>query len=267
LARHDRGPAGAHIKEEHCIFRSERNNSGDVIVTLEPCERSETYVNGKRVAQPVQLRSGNRIIMGKNHVFRFNHPEQARAEREKTPSAETPSEPVDWTFAQRELLEKQGIDMKQEMEKRLQEMEILYKKEKEEADLLLEQQRLDYESKLQALQKQVETRSLAAETTEEEEEEEEVPWTQHEFELAQWAFRKWKSHQFTSLRDLLWGNAVYLKEANAISVELKKKVQFQFVLLTDTLYSPLPPELLPTDMEKTHEDRHWLLRENLGGTS
>lgn len=61
---------------------------------------------------------GNRIIMGKNHVFRFNHPEQARAEREKTPSAETPSEPVDWTFAQRELLEKQGIDMKQEMEKR-----------------------------------------------------------------------------------------------------------------------------------------------------
>ncbi|XP_077881389.1 kinesin-like protein KIF1B isoform X18 [Ictidomys tridecemlineatus] len=247
--------SGAHIKEEHCIFRSERNNSGEVIVTLEPCERSETYVNGKRVTQPVQLRSGNRIIMGKNHVFRFNHPEQARAEREKTPSAETPSEPVDWTFAQRELLEKQGIDMKQEMEKRLQEMEILYKKEKEEADLLLEQQRLDYESKLQALQKQVETRSLAAETTEEEEEEEEVPWTQHEFELAQWAFRKWKSHQFTSLRDLLWGNAVYLKEANAISVELKKKVQFQFVLLTDTLYSPLPPELLPTEVDKTHEER------------
>ncbi|XP_074781155.1 kinesin-like protein KIF1B isoform X8 [Athene noctua] len=247
--------SGAHIKEEHCIFRSERNNNGEVIVTLEPCERSETYVNGKRVVQPVQLRSGNRIIMGKNHVFRFNHPEQARAEREKTPSAETPSEPVDWTFAQRELLEKQGIDMKQEMEKRLQEMEILYKKEKEEADLLLEQQRLDYESKLQALQKQVETRSLAAETTEEEEEEEEVPWTRHEYELAQWAFRKWKFHQFTSLRDQLWGNAVYLKEANAISVELKKKVQFQFVLLTDTLYSPLPPELSPTELEKTRDNR------------
>ncbi|XP_040441386.1 kinesin-like protein KIF1B isoform X27 [Falco naumanni] len=246
--------SGAHIKEEHCIFRSERNNNGEVIVTLEPCERSETYVNGKRVVQPVQLRSGNRIIMGKNHVFRFNHPEQARAEREKTPSAETPSEPVDWTFAQRELLEKQGIDMKQEMEKRLQEMEILYKKEKEEADLLLEQQRLDYETKLQALQKQVETRSLAAETTEEEEEEE-VPWTRHECELAQWAFRKWKFHQFTSLRDQLWGNAVYLKEANAISVELKKKVQFQFVLLTDTLYSPLPPELLPTELEKTRDNR------------
>ncbi|XP_023196123.1 kinesin-like protein KIF1B isoform X2 [Xiphophorus maculatus] len=257
--------SGAHIKEEHCIFRSERNANGDVIVMLVPCEGSETYVNGKRVEEAIQLRSGNRIIMGKNHVFRFNHPEQARAEREKTPTAETPVEPVDWTFAQRELLEKQGIDMKQEMEKRLTEMEILYKKEKEEADQLLEQQRLVYESKLQELQKQVETRSLVAETPdeaelEEDEEEEEpkllgLPWTQHEFELAQWAFRKWRYHQFTSLRDQLWGNAVYLKEANAISVELKKKVQFQFVLLTDTLYSPLPPELLPPEPEKERDPR------------
>ncbi|XP_029010890.1 kinesin-like protein KIF1B isoform X14 [Betta splendens] len=251
--------SGAHIREEHCIFHSERNANGDVIVMLVPCEGSETYVNGKRVEDAIQLRSGNRIIMGKNHVFRFNHPEQARAEREKTPSAETPVEPVDWTFAQRELLEKQGIDMKQEMEKRLTEMEILYKKEKEEADQLLEQQRLVYESKLQELQKQVETRSLIAETPDEEEleeeEEEEVPWTQHEYELAQWAFRKWRYHQFTSLRDQLWGNAVYLKEANAISVELKKKVQFQFVLLTDTLYSPLPPELLPPEPEKEHSSR------------
>ncbi|XP_055021956.1 kinesin-like protein KIF1B isoform X3 [Boleophthalmus pectinirostris] len=251
--------SGAHIKEEHCIFRSERNANGDVVVLLVPCEGSETYVNGKRVEDAIQLRSGNRIIMGKNHVFRFNHPEQARAEREKTPSAETPVEPVDWTFAQRELLEKQGIDMKQEMEKRLTEMEILYKKEKEEADQLLEQQRLVYESKLQELQKQVETRSLVAETPDEDdledEEEEEVPWTQHEYELAQWAFRKWRYHQFTSLRDQLWGNAVYLKEANAISVELKKKVQFQFVLLTDTLYSPLPPELLPPEPEKDRDPR------------
>ncbi|XP_045063060.1 kinesin-like protein KIF1B isoform X6 [Coregonus clupeaformis] len=265
--------SGAHIKEEHCIFRSERNTNGDVVVLLVPCEGSETYVNGKRVGASVQLRSGNRIIMGKNHVFRFNHPEQARAEKEEkekeTPTAETPVEPVDWTFAQRELLEKQGIDMKQEMEKRLTEMEILYKKEKEEADQLLEQQRLVYESKLQELQKQVETCSLAVETPDEEEDEDEeeeeithssekidqVPWTQHEFEIAQWAFRKWRYHQFTSLRDQLWGNAVYLKEANAISVELKKKVQFQFVLLTDTLYSPLPPELSPAELEKERDSR------------
>ena len=51
-----------------------------------------------------------------------------------------------------------------------------------------------------------------------------VPWTPRETELALWAFRKWRFYQFTSLRDLLWGNAIFLKEANAISVELKKKV-------------------------------------------
>ena len=44
----------------------------------------------------------------------------------------------------------------------------------------------------------------------------------------------------------MWGNSVYLKEANAISVELNKRVQFQFVLLTDTLYSPLPVDLSPS---------------------
>lgn len=58
--------------------------------------------------------------MGKNHVFRFNHPEQARLERERgvPPPPGPPSEPVDWNFAQKELLEQQGIDIKLEMEKR-----------------------------------------------------------------------------------------------------------------------------------------------------
>lgn len=51
-------------------------------------------------------------------------------------------------------------------------------------------------------------------------------WTDRELRLATSAFRKWKYHQFTSLRDDLWGNAIFLKEANAISVELKKKVKF-----------------------------------------
>ncbi|XP_008104641.1 kinesin-like protein KIF1A isoform X27 [Anolis carolinensis] len=246
--------SGHFIKEEHCLFRSD-TKGGSEVVTLEPCEGADTYVNGKKVTEPSILRSGNRIIMGKSHVFRFNHPEQARQERERTPCAETPAEPVDWAFAQRELLEKQGIDMKQEMEQRLQELEDQYRKEREEANYLLEQQRLDYESKLEALQKQMDSRYYPEANEEEEEPEDEVQWTEREFELALWGFRKWKWYQFTSLRDQLWGNAIFLKEANAISVELKKKVQFQFVLLTDTLYSPLPPDLLPPDAAKDREKR------------
>ncbi|ERE69322.1 kinesin-like protein KIF1C-like protein [Cricetulus griseus] len=157
---------GQFIREQHCLFRSIPQPDGEestvvivfetytcfsgksklasVMVTLEPCEGAETYVNGKLVTEPLVLKSGNRIVMGKNHVFRFNHPEQARLERERgvPPPPGPPSEPVDWNFAQKELLEQQGIDIKLEMEKRLQDLENQYRKEKEEADLLLEQQRL-----------------------------------------------------------------------------------------------------------------------------
>ncbi|XP_037105672.1 kinesin-like protein KIF1A isoform X11 [Syngnathus acus] len=252
-SRQDIVLSGHFIKDEHCTFTSSTGPQGETVV-LEPCEGAETYVNGKRVTEATVLKSGNRIILGKSHVFRFNHPVQARAERERTPCVETPAEPVDWAFAQRELLDKQGIDMKQEMEQRLQELEDQYRKEREEANNLLEQQRLDYESKLEALQKQVDLYHPEA-PEEEEEPEEEVQWSERERELAEWSFRRWRCYQFTSLRDLLWGNAIFLKEANAISVELKKKVQFQFVLLTDTLYSPLPPDLLPPDPGKDRERR------------
>ncbi|XP_073726235.1 kinesin-like protein KIF1A isoform X16 [Misgurnus anguillicaudatus] len=250
-SRQDIVLSGHFIKEEHCTFTSTTGPMGEAVI-LEPCEGAETYVNGKRVTEPTVLKSGNRIIMGKSHVFRFNHPEQARQERERTPCSETPMEPVDWAFAQRELLDKQGIDMKQEMDQRLQELEDQYRKEREEANNLLEQQRLDYESRLEALQKQVD-RCYPDVAEEEDEPGEQVQWTERETELALWAFRKWRCYQFTSLRDLLWGNAIFLKEANAISVELKKKVQFQFVLLTDTLYSPLPPDLLPPESSKDRE--------------
>ncbi|XP_028262677.1 kinesin-like protein KIF1C isoform X1 [Parambassis ranga] len=134
--------SGQFIKEIHCVFVSEINEQGEVEVTLEPLVGAETYVNGKQITEAVILKQGNRIVMGKNHVFRFNHPEQARLERERTVTAEQQGEPEDWNYAQRELLEKQGIDIKLEMEKRLQDMETQYRKEKEEADLLLEQHRL-----------------------------------------------------------------------------------------------------------------------------
>ncbi|XP_068611951.1 kinesin-like protein KIF1C [Brachionichthys hirsutus] len=134
--------SGHCIKEIHCVFVSETNEQGEVVVTLEPLIGAETYVNGKQIADAVVLKQGNRIVMGKNHVFRFNHPEQARLERERSVTSDQQVEPEDWNYAQRELLEKQGIDIKLEMEKRLQDMEVQYRKEKEEADLLLEQQRL-----------------------------------------------------------------------------------------------------------------------------
>ena len=39
------------------------------------------------------------------------------------------------------------------------------------------------------------------------------------------SFTKYNKYRFTSLREGMWLNAIYLKEANVISVELKKQVQ------------------------------------------
>ncbi|XP_026675519.1 kinesin-like protein unc-104 isoform X9 [Ceratina calcarata] len=259
---------GPHILSEHCVF-----DNHDGVITLIPKKGALIYVNGREVIEPIILKTGSRVILGKNHVFRFNHPDQVRERREKGSPAETPGngETVDWNFAQIELLEKQGIDLKAEMEKILLVMEEQFRKEKEEADQLFEEQRKSYEARIDALQRQVEEQSMtmsmySSYTPEDfnniEEDifvnplfDAESNWTEREFQLAAWAFRKWKYHQFTSLRDDLWGNAIFLKEANAISVELKKKVQFQFTLLTDTLYSPLPSDLLPAADDEEEEER------------
>lgn len=54
--------SGHFIKEEHCIFTSSTNPSGEGVVVLEPCKDSETYVNGKRVTELTVLRSGVSIV-------------------------------------------------------------------------------------------------------------------------------------------------------------------------------------------------------------
>uniref|UniRef100_A0A8C5WBI5 plus-end-directed kinesin ATPase n=1 Tax=Microcebus murinus TaxID=30608 RepID=A0A8C5WBI5_MICMU len=253
--------SGHFIKEEHCVFRSDSRGGSEAVVTLEPCEGADTYVNGKKVTEPSILRSGTAAARGGGRpgVRPVPHraPGQPQDRTRKTCAQTTQCHKAKHAQAQTRTHTKQGIDMKQEMEQRLQELEDQYRREREDGPTqsLLEQQRLDYESKLEALQKQMDSRYYSEVNEEEEEPEDEVPWTERECELALWAFRKWKWYQFTSLRDLLWGNAIFLKEANAISVELKKKVQFQFVLLTDTLYSPLPPDLLPPEAAKDRETR------------
>ncbi|CAF0915270.1 unnamed protein product [Adineta ricciae] len=266
--------SGSHIESEHCIITNSQN-----VVHLKPCSKTAMcYVNGKKVDfnSTVELTSGSRVIFGKSHVFRFLNPEQAR---KKNTKGETTGEPTDWNSAIQELMEKQGIDIKQEMEKKLMTMEEAFKREKEEADRLLREQKLEYETKIVELQKQVmetsmsqsmlssilsssglvDTSTFMQQPFQQDSYENDndtlsyCSWSEQDYQLAWWAWKKWRYHQLTSLRDLLWGNSVYLKEANAISVELHKRVQFQFILLTDTLYSPLPADLCssPSSSQRT----------------
>lgn len=67
---------GTRILDEHCTFENVDN-----VVTLVPNPGAAVMVNGKRIEEPKRLRSGYRVILGDFHIFRFNHPMEARAER------------------------------------------------------------------------------------------------------------------------------------------------------------------------------------------
>ncbi|MCJ1246234.1 kinesin-like protein Klp8 [Trapelia coarctata] len=67
---------GSKILRSHCSFENT-----DGIVTIIPSARAAVMVNGVRIDTPKRLRSGSRIILGDFHIFRFNHPQEARAER------------------------------------------------------------------------------------------------------------------------------------------------------------------------------------------
>ncbi|KAI1104763.1 kinesin heavy chain [Jackrogersella minutella] len=71
---------GTRILHEHCSF----DNASDGIVTITPSEGASIMVNGKRVTEATRLHSGYRVILGDFHIFRFNHPMEARAERDET---------------------------------------------------------------------------------------------------------------------------------------------------------------------------------------
>lgn len=112
--------SGSSILHEHCTFENV-----DGVVTVHCKTESMTMVNGKRVTdeQPRRLKSGYRVILGEDfrHVFRFNHPEEVRKERDMKRLVEhggdlndsdyaRPDSPVyephegnvDWTYARRE---------------------------------------------------------------------------------------------------------------------------------------------------------------------
>lgn len=67
---------GSQILADHCNFENV-----DGKVTVIPKETASVMVNGVRINKPRVLKSGHRIILGDFHIFRFNNPQEARAER------------------------------------------------------------------------------------------------------------------------------------------------------------------------------------------
>ena len=67
---------GSKILPDHCAFENEND-----VVSVIPKDGAAVMVNGQRIEKAKRLRSGYRIILGDFHIFRFNHPQEARAER------------------------------------------------------------------------------------------------------------------------------------------------------------------------------------------
>ncbi|KAI9206373.1 uncharacterized protein BJ171DRAFT_422071, partial [Polychytrium aggregatum] len=108
------------ILPHHCTFV---NNDEEKKVFVIPTEGSMVMVNGHLVSEKCRLKSGFRLILGSNHVFRFNNPEELRMERASSgasqkrtshlsfatspesgegSSATAGSDVIDWNYAQRE---------------------------------------------------------------------------------------------------------------------------------------------------------------------
>ena len=150
---------GSHILSQHCIFD---NCEGQVKLIPQP--GATCFVNGRKIDSPTVLKTGSRVILGKNHVFRFNNPEQPREQPREQPAAaksvQKETECADWDYAQEELMAKTGIDLKAEMAKKLKEMEVQWRKEKEQANEAFQQERKKYEDQIESLQKQVMEQSM-----------------------------------------------------------------------------------------------------------
>jgi kinesin family member 1 len=57
------------------------------MVTLEPEQGAQCFVNGTPVTGPTRLTTGSRVILGRHHVFRFNDPQEARMSRHNLAAA------------------------------------------------------------------------------------------------------------------------------------------------------------------------------------
>ncbi|KAI0407730.1 kinesin heavy chain [Xylaria palmicola] len=70
---------GTRILHDHCTF----DNAMDGTVTITPSAGASIMVNGRRITETTRLHSGYRVILGDFHIFRFNHPMEAKAERDE----------------------------------------------------------------------------------------------------------------------------------------------------------------------------------------
>ncbi|XP_065428668.1 kinesin-like protein KIF14 isoform X5 [Chrysemys picta bellii] len=154
-SEHDIQLTGALISVDHCVITNVQG-----VVTLSPIPDARTFVNGNLLVEAVTLHHGDRVILGGNHYFRFNHPMEVKNGRRASLMPAGGADGLrDFEFAKNELVEaqKQRIEMEVE-EARLQaqkEMMEELQMAKELAQQELWAQRRLYEDRIKQLEEQL----------------------------------------------------------------------------------------------------------------
>ncbi|XP_070688470.1 kinesin-like protein KIF14 [Pempheris klunzingeri] len=151
---HDIQLTGALIADQHCVITNIRDT-----VSIIPMENGKTFVNGNLISESTVLHHGDRVILGGDHYFRFNHPAEVQSGKRVSCWTGAADGHKDFEFAKNELLAAQRAQLEAEIEeahlKAKEEMVQGIQMAKEMAQKELSDQRMLYEERIQTLQREL----------------------------------------------------------------------------------------------------------------
>ncbi|CAB1324716.1 unnamed protein product, partial [Coregonus sp. 'balchen'] len=151
---HDIQLSGALIADHHCVIS---NVNGEVSII--PMENAKTFVNGNLVSETTVLHHGDRVILGGDHYFRFNHPAEVQSGKRVSCWTGDGDGRKDFEFAKNELLSAQRAQLEEEIEearlKAKEEMMQGIQVAKEMAQKELSDQKTQYENRIKALEREL----------------------------------------------------------------------------------------------------------------
>nr|XP_055074215.1 kinesin-like protein KIF14 [Misgurnus anguillicaudatus] len=155
---HDIQLSGALIADEHCVIS---NVNGTV--SIKPMPNAKTYLNGNIVSECTVLHHGDRVILGGDHYFRFNHPAEVQSGK-RASCWNAGDGQRDFEFAKNELLSAQRAQLEAEIEaarlKAKEEMMQGIQVAKEMAQQELSEQKIQYENRIKALERELQEESV-----------------------------------------------------------------------------------------------------------
>ncbi|XP_037626927.1 kinesin-like protein KIF14 [Sebastes umbrosus] len=153
-SRHDIQLTGALIADQHCVITNVQDT-----VSITPMDDAKTFVNGNLISESTVLHHGDRVILGGDHYFRFNHPAEVQSGKRVSCWTGAGDGHKDFEFAKNELLVAQRAQLEAEIEeahlKAKEEMMQGIQMAKEVAQKELSDQKAQYEDRIRALEREL----------------------------------------------------------------------------------------------------------------